>query len=171
MGYELAGVAILVDRYRVNFHLTFVKRVLKNRIRPPMKPWTDLLTPFLFANLALWMSNRTPLPPLLNAPHLPLSLVSSEMLAWPVVPWGGGLSIDPRQVLQEWATTARHQRGIEQLRKLGKLQCYYLDKFNLNGVFICHKQTCKAALQSGPRSKGVAPSRSVLVPGNCSTTA
>jgi hypothetical protein len=57
----------------------------------------------------------------------------------------------------------------EQLRILCKLQCYYLDKFNQNGVFIRHKQKCKAALQSGPRSKGVAPSRSVLVPGNCST--
>ncbi len=57
------------------------------------------------------------------------------------------------------------------LRKLGQLQCYYLDKFNQNGVFIRLKQKCKAALQSGPRSKGVAPSRSVLVPGNCSTTA
>jgi hypothetical protein len=58
----------------------------------------------------------------------------------------------------------------EQLRKLGKLQWYYLYKFNQNGVFIHHKQKCEAALQSGLRSEGVAPSRSVLVPGNCSTT-
>ncbi len=49
----------------------------------------------------------------------------------------------------------------EQLRKLGKLQCYYLDKFNQYGVFICHKQKCKAALQLGPRSEGV------LLPGVC----
>ncbi len=64
-----------------------------------------------------------------------------------------------------------YQNRTEQLGKLGKLHCYYLDKFNQNGVFICHKQKCEAALQSGPRSEGVAPSRSVLVPGNCSTTA
>ena len=43
----------------------------------------------------------------------------------------------------------------QQLRKLGKLLCYYLDKFNHIRVLICHKQKCKAALQSGPRSKGV----------------
>jgi hypothetical protein len=27
----------------------------------------------------------------------------------------------------------------KQLRKLGKLGLYYLDKFNQTGVFICHK--------------------------------
>ncbi len=30
--------------------------------------------------------------------------------------------------------------GTEQLRKLGNFIDYYLDKFNLNGVFIRHKQ-------------------------------
>jgi hypothetical protein len=32
------------------------------------------------------------------------------------------------------------QNRTEQLRKLGKLQKYYLDKFNQIGVFICRKQ-------------------------------
>ncbi len=42
------------------------------------------------------MSNRTPPPPPFNALHLSLSLVLSEMLAWPIVPPGGSLSISVR---------------------------------------------------------------------------
>jgi hypothetical protein len=57
--------------------------------------------------------------------------------------------------------TVAQQNRTEQLRKLVKLQCYYLDKFNQNGDFIRHKQKCKAALQLGPRSEGV------LLPGMC----
>jgi hypothetical protein len=32
------------------------------------------------------------------------------------------------------------QNRTEQLRKLGNFIDYYLDEFNQNGVFICHKQ-------------------------------
>ncbi len=38
------------------------------------------------------------------------------------------------------STATRQVSRTEQLRKLGRLGSYYLDQFNQNGVFICHKQ-------------------------------
>jgi hypothetical protein len=69
--------------------------------------------------------------------------------------------VETSQSLSDETNAKKRAHRTEQLRKLGKLQCYYLDKFNQNGVFIRHKQKCKAALQSGPRSDGE------LLPGVC----
>jgi hypothetical protein len=48
----------------------------------------------------------------------------------------GGCIAYKTQLLPTVALSSR----TEQLRKLGKLQNYYLDKFNQNGVFIRRKQ-------------------------------
>jgi hypothetical protein len=61
--------------------------------------------------------------------------------------------------------------GTEQLRKLGKLLSYYLDKFNQKGVFICHRLKMRSSVAVGTAEQGCAPSRSALCPGNRSTTA
>jgi hypothetical protein len=49
----------------------------------------------------------------------------------------------------------------EQLRKLGKLQCYYLDQFNQKESSYATSKGCKTALQSKPRREGS------LLPGFC----
>jgi hypothetical protein len=54
----------------------------------------------------------------------------------------------------------------EQLRKLGKLLSYYLDKFNHKEVFIHHKQRMQSSIAVGTAEQGHAPSRSALFPGN-----
>ncbi len=53
-----------------------------------------------------------------------------------------------------WHWDKVHQRSFdqnrtEQLRKLGKLLSYYLDKFNHNGVFIRHKQKMQSSIAVG----------------------
>ncbi len=58
------------------------------------------------------------------------------------------------------------QNRTEQLRKLGKLLSYYLDKSNHKGVFICHKQRMQSSVAVGTSERGCAPSRSALFPGN-----
>jgi hypothetical protein len=45
---------------------------------------------------------------------------------------------------------ARYCTGAEQLRKLGKLLSYYLDKFNLKGVYQCTAAAIKMASKAGP---------------------
>jgi hypothetical protein len=67
-----------------------------------------------------------------------------------------------------WPTREPSFLGTEQLRKLGRLQNYYLDQFNQNGVFIRQKQ--ENAKQSCSRDRGEwALSFQVIVfPGNCS---
>jgi hypothetical protein len=42
----------------------------------------------------------------------------------------------------------------EQLRKLGNLNHYYLDKFNQTGVFIRHKQGMRNSIAVGDRGEG-----------------
>ncbi len=49
----------------------------------------------------------------------------------------------------------------EQLRKLGKLQSYYLDKFNLKGVFIRHQRVMQSSVAVKTAEQVLAPSRSV----------
>jgi hypothetical protein len=58
----------------------------------------------------------------------------------------------------------------EQLRKLGKLLSYYLDKFNHNGVFIRHKQKMQSSVAVGTMERGRSPSRDVSVLGIVQTT-
>ncbi len=53
------------------------------------------------------------------------------------------------------------QNRTEQLRKLGKLQSYYLDKFNLKGVFIRHQQVMQSSVAVKTAEQVRAPSRSV----------
>jgi hypothetical protein len=42
----------------------------------------------------------------------------------------------------------------EQLRKLGNLKHYYLDKFNQTGVFIHHKRGMQNSVAVGDRGEG-----------------
>jgi len=59
----------------------------------------------------------------------------------------------------------------EQLRKFGKLQCYYLDQFNQKESSYATSNGCKTVLRSEPRSaeRGLSPSWSCVPgPGKCS---
>ncbi len=56
-------------------------------------------------------------------------------------------------------------RRTEQLRKLGKLQKYYLDKFNQIGVFICRKQWLHYSVAVKTAERGRSPSWSLILPG------
>ncbi len=67
------------------------------------------------------------------------------------------------------STRARQdiQNRTEQLRKLGKLQCYYLDQFNQKESSYATSKGCKTALQSEPHREGsLLPG--FCVPGKCS---
>jgi hypothetical protein len=57
----------------------------------------------------------------------------------------------------------------EQLRKLGKLQCYYLDQFNQKESSYAASNGCKTALQLEPRSGGSLPPGFVFL-GNVQVT-
>jgi hypothetical protein len=56
---------------------------------------------------------------------------------------------------------APSQNRTEQLRKLGKLQSYYLDGFTLKGVFIRYQQVMQSSIAVETAEQGRAPSRSV----------
>ncbi len=63
----------------------------------------------------------------------------------------------PSTVCFKWIV----QNRTEQFRKLGKLQSYYLDEFNLKGVFIRHQQVMRSSIAVKTAEQGRAPSRSV----------
>ncbi len=55
----------------------------------------------------------------------------------------------------------------EQLRKLGKLQCCYLDQFNQKESSYATSRGCRAALQSEPQ-RGGSLHPGLCLPGKCS---
>ncbi len=63
--------------------------------------------------------------------------------------------------------TTTLQNRTEQLRKLGKLQCCYLDQFNQKESSYATSRGCEAALQSEPR-RGGSLHPGLCLPGKCS---
>ena len=61
----------------------------------PAKPWTNSIVPLPVVDLALSEGERTPPLSPLNAPHLSLCLLSSEVLHFPSYQGGNTVNLPP----------------------------------------------------------------------------
>ncbi len=68
----------------------------KNKKNHGQRIWSPISSSHQSRSLS-WWEDTSPAP--LNASYLSLHLGLSEMLAFPILPWGGSPSIDPHQVL------------------------------------------------------------------------